>query len=98
MLGPQIQQLQKDYSQIIIKKKKFLKLFLGTKMTNLRVYLKKSLILYRSQKKADLLSSNKMQFVVIGVRKVSYCVGIVSDGVGKVSCCVKIVSHVARKV
>ena len=65
--------------------------------TNLSAYLKKKTAdIIRKSKKADLLSSNKN--AVCCVRKVSYCVGIMSDGVRKVSYCVKIVSHGARKV
>jgi hypothetical protein len=40
----------------------------------------------------------KMQFDVTDVRKVSNCVGIVSDVVSKVSNCVKIVSDGVKKV
>ena len=50
------------------------------------------MILYKSWKKQTYLAAIKMQFDVTDVRKVSYCVGIVSDVVSKVSNCVKIVS------
>ena len=56
------------------------------------------MILYKSRKKQTYLAAIKMQFDVTDVRKVSYCVGIVSDVVGKVSNCVKIVSDGVKKV
>ena len=69
-------------------------IFFGQKKINLVAYFLKSPLLYKSQKKAAI----KMQFFVTCVRKVLYCVRIVSDGISKVSYCVEIVSDGVRNV
>ena len=56
------------------------------------------MILYKSWKKQTYLAAIKMQFDVTDVRKVLYCVGIVSNVVRKVLYCVKIVSDGVKKV
>ena len=56
------------------------------------------MILFKIRKKQTCVAAIKMQFDVTDVRKVSYCVGIVSDVVSKVSNCVKIVSDGVKKV
>ena len=52
----------------------------------------------KCMKKQTYLAALKMQFVVTGVKKVSYCVRTVSDCVRKVSEGVRKVSDGVRKV